>query len=32
MDILSRPEGRIMIVTIVGRGAVDAEVATDERG
>jgi hypothetical protein len=30
--IPSRPEGRIMIVTIVGRVAVDAEAATDERG
>jgi len=30
--IPSRQEGRIMIVTIVGRVAVDAEAATDERG
>jgi hypothetical protein len=30
--IPSRSEGRIMIVTNVGRGAVDAEAATDERG
>jgi hypothetical protein len=30
--IPSRQEGRIMIVTNVGRGAVDAEAATDERG
>jgi hypothetical protein len=30
--IPSRQEGRIMIVTIVGRVAVDAKAATDERG
>jgi hypothetical protein len=30
--IPSRQEGRIMIVTNVGRVAVDAEAATDERG
>ena len=32
LAIPSREEGRIMIVTIVGRGAVDAEAAPDERG
>jgi len=30
--IPSREEGRIMIATIVGRVAVDAKAATDERG
>ena len=32
MPIPSRSEGRIMIATNVGRAAVDAEAATDERG
>ena len=30
--IPSRSEGRIMIVANVGRGAMDAKAATDERG
>jgi hypothetical protein len=30
--IPTRSEGRIMIVTNVGRGAMDAKAATDERG